>query len=189
MVDAKMCDEAGRPCNNPDCVGGSCLLRSARRSQAFLMTVGTPEVPVLSHEEDIVSVVQTEGQAFQGTAVSVDSAFVKMDLPEGETVPELPEITEFGIRTAIGAFKAHQEKHPQVKEDLVNHPKHYNNHPSGVECIEITRHMGFNLGNAVKYIWRDGLKDCDVPVQDLKKAVWYINDEIQSREAAAEGTP
>ncbi len=68
------------------------------------------------------------------------------------------------------------------ENDPVNHPKHYTSHPSGVECIEITRHMGFNLGNVVKYIWRDGLKDCDVPLQDLKKALWYLQDEIKMRE-------
>lgn len=61
--------------------------------------------------------------------------------------------------------------------DSVNHPKHYNKHPSGIECIEIVRHMNFNLGNAVKYIWRAGLKSKD-PIEDLKKAIFYLNDEI-----------
>ena len=55
-----------------------------------------------------------------------------------------------------------------VKNDPVNHPKHYTDHPSGVECIQITEHMGFNLGNAVKYIWRCDLK-LDA-IEDLKKA-------------------
>lgn len=59
----------------------------------------------------------------------------------------------------------------------VNHPKHYNSHPSGVECITITRHMNFNIGNAIKYLWRAGLKD-DAK-QDLQKAAWYINDELK----------
>jgi len=61
--------------------------------------------------------------------------------------------------------------------DNVNHPRHYTEHPSGVECIQITEHMTFNLGNAVKYIWRADLKGKQV--EDLKKAVWYINREIQ----------
>ena len=61
--------------------------------------------------------------------------------------------------------------------DNVNHPRHYTKHPSGVECIQITEHMGFNLGNAVKYIWRADLKGNQI--EDLKKAVWYINREIQ----------
>lgn len=68
-----------------------------------------------------------------------------------------------------------------MSEDVVNHPKHYTQHPSGVECIQITEHMNFCLGNALKYIWRAGLK-VDDPVQDLRKAVWYLNREIQKLE-------
>ncbi len=60
--------------------------------------------------------------------------------------------------------------------DNVNHPDHYNSHPSGVECIEITEHMNFCLGNAVKYIWRASLKGNEV--EDLRKARWYISREI-----------
>lgn len=62
--------------------------------------------------------------------------------------------------------------------DNVTLPKHYNVHPSGVECIEITQHMNFCLGNAFKYLWRSGLKSDDA-VEDLKKAIWYINKEIE----------
>jgi hypothetical protein len=65
---------------------------------------------------------------------------------------------------------------PAKKPDPVNHPPHYNAHPSGVECIDVVEHMNFNLGNAVKYVWRAGLKT-DV-VEDLKKARWYIDREI-----------
>jgi len=64
--------------------------------------------------------------------------------------------------------------------DPVNHPPHYKSHPSGVECIQITEHMGFNLGNAVKYIWRADLKGN--AGDDLKKAAWYINREIERRQ-------
>jgi hypothetical protein len=64
--------------------------------------------------------------------------------------------------------------------DPVNQPKHYLSHPSKIECIEITEHMNFCLGNAIKYIWRADLKH-DV-IEDLKKAVWYINREIERRE-------
>ena len=63
--------------------------------------------------------------------------------------------------------------------DAVNHPKHYTAHPSGVECIQITRHMNFCLGNAMKYIWRAGLKGD--AVEDLRKAVFYIQQEIEIR--------
>lgn len=67
----------------------------------------------------------------------------------------------------------------------VDHPKHYTSHPSGIECIEIVRYMNFNLGNVVKYIWRAGIKDVEVELQDLEKAAWYLNDEIQKRKGLA----
>ena len=60
--------------------------------------------------------------------------------------------------------------------DPVNHPKHYTSHPSGVECIEITEHLNFNIGNAIKYLWRAGLKG--EQIEDLRKARWYIDREI-----------
>ena len=63
--------------------------------------------------------------------------------------------------------------------DNVNHPKHYTQHPSGVECIQITEHMGFCLGNAIKYIWRADLKND--AIEDLEKAQWYIAREIEKR--------
>ncbi|VVE90414.1 DUF3310 domain-containing protein [Pandoraea bronchicola] len=67
--------------------------------------------------------------------------------------------------------------------DVVNQPAHYTQHPSGVECITITEHMGFNLGNAIKYIWRADLKND--AIEDLRKAEWYIRREIQKRERQA----
>ncbi|OAV28996.1 DUF3310 domain-containing protein [Moraxella catarrhalis] len=63
--------------------------------------------------------------------------------------------------------------------DPVNHPSHYTSDPSGIECIQITRHRNFNIGNAIKYLWRAGLKDGNSDIQDLQKAVWYIQDEIE----------
>ena len=73
-------------------------------------------------------------------------------------------------------FDRYKEKE---KNDPVNHPAHYTSDPSGIECITITRHRNFNIGNAIKYLWRAGLKDQDTLVQDLRKAVWYIEDEIK----------
>jgi hypothetical protein len=68
--------------------------------------------------------------------------------------------------------------------DLVNHPPHYNNGPKcecgrTIECIDISRHHSFSIGNALKYLWR-----CDFKgnaITDLKKALWYIQDEIKQR--------
>jgi hypothetical protein len=67
--------------------------------------------------------------------------------------------------------------------DLVNHPTHYTAHASGVECIQITEQMGFCLGNAVKYIWSADLKSN--AMEDLRKARWYLDREIQRRENLA----
>ena len=70
------------------------------------------------------------------------------------------------------------------KNDQINHPKHYTSDPSGIECIDITRHRNFNIGNAIKSLWRAGLKEdkdrklIDKQVEDLNKAVWYLVDEI-----------
>lgn len=69
-----------------------------------------------------------------------------------------------------------------MENDPVNHPRHYTEHPSGVECIAITQHMNFCLGNAMKYIWRADLKND--AIEDLEKAVWYINCEIERRKDA-----
>lgn len=69
-----------------------------------------------------------------------------------------------------------------TEHDDVHHPKHYTSHPSGVECIEITEHFNFCLGNAIKYIWRAGLKGEDA-VQDLQKAIWYVQREISRLES------
>lgn len=63
--------------------------------------------------------------------------------------------------------------------DQVNHPKHYTSDPSGIECIQITRHRNFNIGNSIKYLWRAGLKESNSDIQDLEKAIWYITDEIK----------
>lgn len=78
---------------------------------------------------------------------------------------------------------------PKPFVDMVNHPPHYTspahckNCGAPIECIQITRHLPFNLGNALKYIWRAGFggkKNVD-PVEDLRKSVWYLNDEINER--------
>lgn len=72
--------------------------------------------------------------------------------------------------------------------EQVNHPQHYNMHPSGIECIDVIEHMTFNIGNSIKYQWRAGLKvgegesDVAATIRDLKKARWYIDREISRLE-------
>jgi hypothetical protein len=76
--------------------------------------------------------------------------------------------------------------------DMVNHPPHYTSDPSGVECIEIVRHRNFNVGNAIKYLWRAGLKKdseqthSDKMIEDLEKSIFYIRDEISRLKEANE---
>lgn len=65
-----------------------------------------------------------------------------------------------------------------LQPDPVEHPIHYTSHPSGVECIKITEHMSFLMGNAMKYLWRADLKN---GLEDLQKAAWYIQREIEKR--------
>ena len=71
--------------------------------------------------------------------------------------------------------------------DRIN-PSYYKSHPSGIECIEITRHYCFTIGNAIKYLWRAGLKteqgldDKEKEIEDLNKAIWYIKDRIKELE-------
>ena len=75
-----------------------------------------------------------------------------------------------------------------MENNEIEHPKHYTSHPSGVECITITEHHDFCIGNAIKYLWRAGLKtnENEVPInaeiRDLKKALWYIKRKIERLE-------
>lgn len=70
--------------------------------------------------------------------------------------------------------------------ETVNHPSHYNRHPSGVECIDIIEHFSHNVGAAVKYLWRAGLKPGASEIDDLRKAAWYIQREITRLSPPAE---
>jgi len=66
--------------------------------------------------------------------------------------------------------------------ERVHHPRHYNAHPSGIETIELIEHLPCNLSNAVKYIWRCGLKQTETPLRDLQSAKWYTDREIRRTE-------
>lgn len=59
----------------------------------------------------------------------------------------------------------------------IRNPEHYTSHPSGIECLEITKYMDFCLGNAIKYIWRSSLKGAEI--EDLQKAIFYIETKIK----------
>ncbi len=76
-----------------------------------------------------------------------------------------------------------------VDGDAVDHPSYYNGRADGIECIEIVRHYVFDIGCAIKYLWRSGLKhsagksDREKEIEDLKKAIWYIKDYIGNERA------
>lgn len=70
--------------------------------------------------------------------------------------------------------------------DMVNHPPHYENTVPGIEPIQVTQHFSFCLGNVIKYVWRAGSKEGNTALQDLKKARWYLDNEIRLREAKGE---
>lgn len=91
---------------------------------------------------------------------------VVLDKQDGSRLDKIPELIK--------------KYTPEYLHDPVNHPKHYTKHPSGVECIQITEHMDFCLGNAIKYIWRAGEKNATV--EDLKKAKWYLERKIKQLE-------
>jgi hypothetical protein len=95
---------------------------------------------------------------------------------DAETVKHLDNAAK-GLRAAYNNEQSENGPAPSN----VYHPPHYNAHPSGIECIEIVEHFNFNVGNAIKYLWRAGLKSSSA-IEDLRKAAWYINREIERKQ-------
>ena len=106
------------------------------------------------------------------TSNSVDTC------PEcGDDLRPVKSVLDLSVKVdQLGNLVERKHKEWTVEEDIVNHPKHYTKHPSGVECIDICEHMSFCAGNAMKYLWRH--KDKGNPIVDLQKADWYIKREI-----------
>lgn len=137
--------------------------------QGRAFTVGGVRAP---HEDRFT---ERDAETRQRDAVADASADFERRLREARPyeavqAPEIltkSELDEIALR--IAADRA-------ATVEMIDHPPHYTSHPSGVECISITEHMNFCLGNAVKYIWRAGKKG--KAIEDLKKARWYIDREI-----------
>ena len=87
------------------------------------------------------------------------------------------------LRLVAGA----QNTAPAEEYEFVKHPAHYNRHPAGVECITVIEPMSFNVGTAIKHLWRAGLKPGADHVTDLRKAITYIEFEIARIERSKEG--
>ena len=73
--------------------------------------------------------------------------------------------------------------------DPVREPAHYKNHPGGIQCIEVATHANFNLGNAIKYIWRVQWGKKNDPIEDLRKARMYLDLEIRRRRGDIKDCP
>lgn len=76
-----------------------------------------------------------------------------------------------------------------VMAESVDHPRHYNAHASGIECVDIAEHLGFNQGNALKYLWRAGEKDQAKVIEDMRKARWYLARELARKSMPALALP
>jgi hypothetical protein len=124
-------------------------------------------------EEMNLNAIKAIGAGIQYVCQNCTDEAVKINVPLAELKPG----TFSDATPKIHLSEAVHWRTGTLGYDKVQRPEHYNVHPSGIECIEITRHMSFNAGNAVKYIWRAGLKSKDI-LTDLKKALWYIQDEI-----------
>jgi predicted nucleic acid-binding Zn-ribbon protein len=107
----------------------------------------------------------------------------ELDIVEEARNTLLSEIKD--LRDKVFSNLTDTKEEDNKEHDAVNHPKHYTSHASGIECIEITRHYNFDIGNSIKYLWRAGLKkeqglsDVEKEIEDCKKAIWYINDHIK----------
>lgn len=99
---------------------------------------------------------------------------------ESQLTPPNPTPTDGMVTDGKGHW--HKITTGHIECTPVNHPAHYNQHPSGVECIDIAEHYPMCIGNVIKYLWRAGLKEGAAELQDLKKAQWYLNREIERRE-------
>ena len=74
----------------------------------------------------------------------------------------------------------------ELDPEGINHPQHYNVHPAGIECIDVIEHMTHNIGAAIKYLWRAGLKPGEKDEKDIKKAIWYLERELERRRRMAD---
>lgn len=95
--------------------------------------------------------------------------------------PKAPRFPEDSMAYAEASADQFVHDATDKPNDTINHPSHYTSHPSGIEAIQVTEHMNFCLGNAVKYLWRADEKHDDGGIEDLKKAAWYINRELERR--------
>lgn len=119
------------------------------------------------------------GVLFDGESGHRDPRLHGLETIESSNPDWYEDPCPWNTTAALGQAEDGSAESPEDSErDFVNNPPHYNDHPSGIECIEVTRHFNFAIGNAIKYLWRHGKKDPEKTIEDLKKAIFYIEDEI-----------
>lgn len=132
------------------------------------------------HSNSIIDSVKKEGYTEITLSDWIAANPEKKEDAELNKIYNLEGFVKLENKECVIPEELNKMKSPQF--DPINKPKHYNSHPSGIECIEITQHHDFCTGNAIKYLWRQGLKDGENSVTDLKKAVWYIERKIKQIE-------
>lgn len=142
--------------------------KSARRGKSVVVTIESLVVPRRYENTKALGTLDLEDNAI----------YVNLTYPRIVNQPRTTTLQAHEFLDKFEPVKARQDL--EKSKEAVNHPEHYNEHPSGVECIQVVEHMNFNLGNAVKYIWRASLKG--KLIEDLKKARWYLDREIQRLE-------
>ena len=145
--------------------------------------------------DEIAERLRLDGRVSEALCVLLEQARVVVSICGVKAQPPSPldpiaralecEATIDDILSTIGRAErnATPMTNPCVPE-TVDHPRHYNAHPSGVECIDVVEHLGFNVGNAIKYLWRAGQKGS--AIEDLRKAKWYVARELWGSQRRAQ---
>lgn len=155
-------------CQDPMCLGGCVVSYEA----------GAEPQPPWKLEVDNSCMVCTQPSGkfmvfSKGATLSVG--------PAVNFLQNAPEVVVQRLRVFSETGRTGEEA--KAKDIDPTNPPHYKSHPSGVECIDVTRHMNFSRGNAMKYLWRAGSKGGPMrEIEDLKKAAWYLADEIKRLE-------
>lgn len=159
---------------------------------ASCMTTNSPEIPIAAYPSKLFYPGNSEGplakapRGWGTTNTHIPGGGGNFD-PTPPRYTDDPKNSEGGEGAGPGLFLEFEGvkfpvAHPSEKSspyDPVQKAKHYNCHPSGIECIQVVEHMNFNIGNAIKYLWRADLKEA--PRQDLEKAAYYIQRELKRR--------
>lgn len=168
-------------------VPADAVTETTRAVRAGIVTVGA--VPGLGSLLDGWRYLATEEPAQRA-----DSLYLYENVPAGDGGGYLVPTDLPGLSGALAALgKADKPAQADAGNgdgyEFVRHPRHYNSHPAGIECITVIEPMTFNIGTAIKHLWRTGLKPGADAAQDLRKAITYIEFEIARLERAqvAEG--